>query len=129
MSARRTGRAAPAVGACRALLAAACLLLPVLAAAQAARKSSTVDADRAPPLAAASEPQPMGTAVTGVGNTIPMEPGSTLRCWQEGRLIFEQRFSPGQELVQGAPTLHIRDAATGRDVQAFTLKNAVCIVK
>lgn len=114
-------------------LAAALVLLPALAGAQAdkpAKKFSTVDPDKAPLTAvAAGDPKPMGTAVTGMGNTIPMEAGSTMRCWQEGRLIFEQRFSPGQELVQGAPTLHIRDAASGKDVQAFNMKNAVCIVK
>jgi hypothetical protein len=108
-----------------------CALLPTLAGAQndkSGKKSSSIDPDAAQ-LDAAGEPKPLGTAITGAGNTIPMEAGSTIRCWQEGRLIFEKRFSSGQELVSGTPTLHIRDIASGQDVQAFTMKNALCIVK
>ena len=113
------------------ILATVCALMPALAGAQAdkpGKKTSSIDPD-ATQLDAAGEPKPLGTAITGVGNTMPMEAGSTIRCWQEGRLIFEKRFSSGQELVSGTPTLHIRDTASGQDLQAFTMKNAICIIK
>jgi hypothetical protein len=120
-----------AMNKCICFVAIACALQPIWAGAQSdnsGKKSNSIDPDTAQ-LTTAGEPKPLGTAITGVGNTIPVEAGSTIRCWQEGRLIFEKRFSSGQELVSGTPTLHIRDTASGQDVQAFNMKNALCIVK
>ena len=53
--------------------------------------------------------------------------GSTLKCWQEGRLIVETNV---QELPRRVSAVQaMRDATTGSEIYAFDLQRAFCLVQ
>ncbi|MEO6269566.1 MAG: hypothetical protein ABIP08_04605 [Lautropia sp.] len=53
-------------------------------------------------------------------------PKSVLKCWQEGRLIFESSGVAMAEGAAGAPALM---GANGRTVQLLDLRQGLCILE
>ncbi len=60
-----------------------------------------------------------------VSATVPRQRRPVLRCWQEGRLVFEGAgVTPS---AQGQAAIELRNA-TGTALQVFDLKNGLCLV-
>jgi hypothetical protein len=60
-----------------------------------------------------------------VSTTVPRQRRPVLRCWQEGRLVYE-----GAGVVpssQGVAAIELRNAS-GTAVQVFDLKNGLCLL-
>lgn len=53
-------------------------------------------------------------------------PKSVLKCWQEGRLIFE---SSGVTMAEGAAGAPAMKGANGRTVQLLDLRQGLCILE
>ncbi len=60
-----------------------------------------------------------------VSATVPRQRRPVLRCWQEGRLVFEG--SGVLPSVQGQAAIELRNAS-GTALQVFDLKNGLCLL-
>ena len=60
-----------------------------------------------------------------VSATVPRQRRPVLRCWQEGRLVFEG--SGVLPSAQGQAAIELRNAA-GTALQVFDLKNGLCLL-
>ena len=60
-----------------------------------------------------------------VSATVPRQRRPLLRCWQEGRLVFEG--SGVLPSAQGQAAIELRNA-TGTALQVFDLKNGLCLL-
>lgn len=70
----------------------------------------------------AAAPAPKDAAVSA---TVPRQRRPVLRCWQEGRLVFEG--AGVQPSAQGQAAIELRNAA-GTALQVFDLKNGLCLL-
>jgi hypothetical protein len=60
-----------------------------------------------------------------VSTAVPRQRRPVLRCWQEGKLVFEgSGLTP---VVQGQAAIELRHAA-GTALQVFDLKNGLCLL-
>lgn len=60
-----------------------------------------------------------------VSTTVPRQRRPVLRCWQEGRLVFEG--SGVLPSTQGQAAIELRNAG-GTALQVFDLKNGLCLL-
>jgi CCR4-NOT transcriptional regulation complex NOT5 subunit len=70
----------------------------------------------------ATAPNAKDAAVTA---TLPRQRRPVLRCWQEGRLVFEG--SGVLPSAQGQAAIELRNAS-GTALQVFDLKNGLCLL-
>jgi len=59
--------------------------------------------------------------------TRPNSDESQMKCWQNGRLIFDKRVKVLP--VDVGAVNRVKDAETGADILTFDLKNAMCVVQ
>lgn len=52
--------------------------------------------------------------------------GGLMKCWQNGRLIYEKQVNKIPAEVTGV--VSIVDGASGQTIQTFDLKNALCVI-
>ncbi|MFN0185133.1 MAG: hypothetical protein ACKVQR_15070 [Aquabacterium sp.] len=112
------------------LLAMAAALAMGLLAASAQAQPQAADAGSAASIrnmAAASAPRGAQPRDAAVSAAVPRRSRPVLRCWQEGRLVFEGSGQlPGP--VANA-TLELRHAARGDiALQLFDLKSGLCLL-
>lgn len=67
------------------------------------------------------------TPVESMARIADSLPKSVLKCWQEGRLIFESDGVTLPDVVTGAPPA--MKGANGRSLQLLDLRQAVCILE
>jgi hypothetical protein len=94
------------------------VILAIAMAACGAAAAEMVDQARS---AAKTRPTP----VESMARVPDDAPRSVLKCWQEGRLVFESNGVAG-EPAPGARTFKAPD---GRSVQLHDLRNGLCILE
>lgn len=105
----------------RPVLAAACLL-PALAGAEIRVNSPGVEL--VPPAANTGAVAPSAQASTA--REVNKNPGQTLRCWQQGRLLYER---PGfKEQAVRQPNAVVVPRQDGEQVVIYDNRDSVCIL-
>lgn len=88
----------------------------------------------ATPAKPAATARPAGPAISPPRSDLPPpvsqrqgNEAPTLRCWQEGRLVFEQAGVSFAEAPAGAHVLR-REGRNGQPVYVFDMKHGLCVL-
>ena len=95
------------------------VILAIVMAACGAAAAEMVDQARS---AAKTRPTP----VESMARIPDDSPRSVLKCWQEGRLVFESNGVAGESAAGATRTFKAPD---GRSVQLHDLRNGLCILE